>query len=507
MALRPGIDESVIFYSKEERDPSSPQLRPFIPDLKPGTNFEILAPNHFLEPDEENIDEPWEPDLRLRSEPAETWSSRIEEWIEESIFTSGSSKQAACWKDGVLLAHMATDHGYDAVTEGRRYHLPSTKGSTSTERIDSSIHSYRYLSPFENRDQNLKRARTDRSKSSTLETIDATVQPRTLLRKINSRRRKVLPMMFETDGKNISITACPDTGSDVNIMSMDTARRLGFGSDIRKTEEVDFRLANNQPVKAIGQVDIACSFGIGTPWHDPSLSCIFEVFSALSVPLIMGMQFLEMTETYSKHQNRLDTGSDIDLISADYARNRGFPVAEVFHDIMLADGTVEQTCGLIRSSFTVGLVDDVRGFVSKSQNISVDFFVLPNLSSDVLIGQDTIEELNIFANHSESFVPSMSLTGESDVNIIRYIGKAEKAGKRLLAQLRGDVHSSNPISAADMERKWELEDQRENARREVRQEEIAQMPEEIKSIANLTEDLIIWDYEATKRARKELESR
>lgn len=56
MALRPGIDdESVIFYSKEERDPSSPQLRPFIPDLKPGRNLEILAPYHFLEPDEESI--------------------------------------------------------------------------------------------------------------------------------------------------------------------------------------------------------------------------------------------------------------------------------------------------------------------------------------------------------------------------------------------------------------------------------------------------------------------
>jgi hypothetical protein len=55
MALRPGIDESVIFYSKEGRDPSSPQLKPFIPDLKPGTNFEILAPNHLFEPDEENI--------------------------------------------------------------------------------------------------------------------------------------------------------------------------------------------------------------------------------------------------------------------------------------------------------------------------------------------------------------------------------------------------------------------------------------------------------------------
>ncbi|CAH0057798.1 unnamed protein product [Clonostachys solani] len=546
MELRPGIDESVIFYTKEGHDSSSPPLKPFIPDLEPGTDCEILAPNDFLEPDEENIAEPWDAGLRLRPKPAETWSLRIEEWIEESSFTSGSRKQAASWNDGLLLAHMATDHGYDAVAEGRRYQLPGIEDSTSNERIDSLAHSYQYRSPFENRvpafDQNPKRARTDRSKSSALKTIDKTVQPRALLREISSRRRKVLPMMFETKCERISIAACPDTGSDVNIISLETARRLGFSSDIRKTEEVDFRLANNQPIKAIGQVDIACSFGAGTPWHDQSLYCIFQIFNSLSVPLIMGMQFLEMTETYSKYQDRLveetvprmhslqissvgrprkslicrlnafvslataDTGSDIDLISADYARSRGFQIDEVFHNIMLADGTVEQTCGLIRSSFTVGLVDDVRGFISKSQNISIDFFVLSNLSSDVLIGQDTIEELNIFANYSESFVPNISLTGESDVNIIRYIGKAERAGKRLWAQIRGDNQTSNPSSAADIERKWELDDQRENARREARHAEIDQMAEEHREAAKMAEATRISNYEATKTARKGPES-
>uniref|UniRef100_A0A0B7K9N9 Uncharacterized protein n=1 Tax=Bionectria ochroleuca TaxID=29856 RepID=A0A0B7K9N9_BIOOC len=546
MALRPGIDESVIFYSKEGRDPSSPQLKPFIPDLKPGTNFEILAPNHLLEPDEENIDEPWDVALRLRPIPAETWSSRIEESIEESGVNSRLKNEAATWKDGLLLAHMATDHCYDAVTEGRRYLLPSIGDSTLNERIDFSIHSYQFLSPLETRvpafDQNPKRARTDRSKSSTPKTIDTTVQPRSLPREIVSRRRKVLPMMFKTGGKRISIKACPDTGSDVNIISLETARRLGFSPEIRKTEEVDFRLANNQLVKAIGQVDIACSFGVGTPWHDLSLNCIFHIFSTLSVPLIMGMQFLGMTETYSKHQNRLieetvphmhslqvnsvgrprrslicrlntyvslataDTGSDIDLISADYARKRGFPIDEAFHDVMLADGTVEQTCGSIRSSFTVGLVDDVRGFMPKSQTIFVDFFVLSNLSSDVLIGQDTIEQLNIFANHSESFISSIPLTGESDVNIIRYIGRAERAGKRLWSTIRGNDRSRDPSSVVDMERKWELDDQRENARREVRHAEIAQMAEEDREVAEIVEATRIWNYEATKKAQKELES-
>lgn len=237
------------------------------------------------------------------------------------------------------------------------------------------------------------------------------MQPRTLPREVISRRRKVLPITLETGGKRISIKACPDTGSEVNIISLETARRLGFSPDIRIVEETVPHMHSLQ-VNFVGR-------------SRKSLICRLDTYVSLATA---------------------DTGSDIDLISGDYARRRGFPIDEAFHDIMLADGTVEQTCGLIRSSFTVGLVDDVRGFMPKSQTISLDCFVLTNLSSDVLIGQDTIEELNIFANHSESFIPSIPLTGESDVNIICYIGKAERAGKRLWATIQGIDRSRDPSS-------------------------------------------------------------
>ncbi|CAG9982240.1 unnamed protein product, partial [Clonostachys byssicola] len=136
MALRPGIDESMIFYSKEGHDPSSPQLKPVIPNLEPGTDSVRLLSDPCLEPDEENISEPWDVALRFRPEPAETWSPQFEESIEDSCFSSHVKKQAASWKDGLLLAHMATDHGYDAVAEGRRYHLPSNEDSTLNLRID-----------------------------------------------------------------------------------------------------------------------------------------------------------------------------------------------------------------------------------------------------------------------------------------------------------------------------------------------------------------------------------
>ncbi|CAI6094237.1 unnamed protein product [Clonostachys chloroleuca] len=97
---------------------------------------------------DDESDEPWDVALRLRPVPAETWSSRIEESIEKPCDNSRSKKQTATWKDGLLPAHMANCHCFDAVTEGRRYLLPSIGDSTLNERIDFSIHSYQFLSPM-----------------------------------------------------------------------------------------------------------------------------------------------------------------------------------------------------------------------------------------------------------------------------------------------------------------------------------------------------------------------
>ncbi|XXG96601.1 hypothetical protein Hte_002889 [Hypoxylon texense] len=167
----------------------------------------------------------------------------------------------------------------------------------------------------------------------------------------------------------------------------------------------------------------------------------------LSVPR---HQFLEKTATLTKHRNRLvdeaslarglrvfstgkhmrslacrldehiglanvDTGSDLNFVSESFARARGFDPDEEYHEVGFADGT-------IRVNFAIGTIHNSIGFIPSSQTTEVEFHILPDLSSDILIGYDTIEELNIFTEHRKSFVTRTRRTGKSEVCIIRFIG-------------------------------------------------------------------------------------
>ncbi|KAI1402247.1 hypothetical protein F4819DRAFT_455526 [Hypoxylon fuscum] len=280
------------------------------------------------------------------------------------------------------------------------------------------------------------------------------------------QRRKVLPILFEKDGMPFSILACPDTGSDDNIISLEMARCLGLPIEPYQPTDGYFCMANGRAIRSVGIMITNCSFGTGTPCEE--LQCVFHVFSTLAVPLIMGLQFLELTETWTRHRDRLveeatptvqvprvcsvggpkkslacdldgyaslanvDTGSDLDFVSEAYARARGFHIEESSILVMFADGSTGLTCGVIRTAFAVRATGDVKG----ESLIDIDFFVLAGLSSDVLIGQDTIEKLNIFTVYSDSFVPSIPRSGEPDINIIRYIGKMERKLKKKLHKMR-----------------------------------------------------------------------
>ncbi|KAK4221561.1 hypothetical protein QBC38DRAFT_521825 [Podospora fimiseda] len=265
-------------------------------------------------------------------------------------------------------------------------------------------------------------------------------------------RRKVLLMVLGNSTSILRVLACPDTGSDRNIISVETARRLRCKIDMEPPANGDnkFRVANGQEVE-------------GTLWDGEAFGCVFHVFNALAISAIMGLQFLELTETYTKHKDRLiaeplptsstiqinsigrpkrdlmcrlnlfvglanvDTGSDLDFVSERYAIARGFQVQEAHHEVMFADGSRGFTLGVLHASFTIGQVlDENTPFVESSEPIEIDLCILENLSSDILIGQTTIEELGVFNSHADSFVASSPSLGESGINIIRYIGKAEK---------------------------------------------------------------------------------
>lgn len=268
------------------------------------------------------------------------------------------------------------------------------------------------------------------------------------------RRRFVLPLNIH--GQVIS--TCPDSGSDANIMSLTTARQLGLVLETSPIRE-RFSLANGLEVQSLGQITTTCSFT--DLYAQKPEECTFHIFSVLAVPVIMGTGFLSATQVFTIHRSKLiaeevastellsvnflgsprnslvcrlqthvacaiiDTGSDLNLVSSDFAQKLGHRVVPNHEKLQLADGSYDYTAGLITIDFSLGDVDENYRFLARSGEKQLDFHVLKSLSTDVLIGSDTVDEFAVFQMHAESFIPNISCNGLGNTNILRHIGRAE----------------------------------------------------------------------------------
>lgn len=293
-----------------------------------------------------------------------------------------------------------------------------------------------------------------------------------------------MPLIVFTDTLEESIIACPDSGSDDNIMSREIADQLGLPiMEVQDPAPSTFVLANGRTVSSIGQVHLRCAFKQGSP-ASSILDCVFYVFQTLAVPMIMGFEFLYATETLTKHRDRLieelvpssrslrvctvgrpkrnvlcqigdyigcataDTGSDLDLISPDFATSRSFTVEESCVEIEFADGSTGYTFGLVKTVFSIGRVIDEEGFVRRSEEMALELFILENLNADILVGADTIQDLQAFSGSEDCFIPVMPRLGESDLNVIRYIGAMERGLSRVLGRLKDSLPRSKEKQAS-----------------------------------------------------------
>lgn len=285
------------------------------------------------------------------------------------------------------------------------------------------------------------------------------------------RKRLALPITLHYATGPVRVMACPDTGSDDNIISLKLADQLQLELDSHHDRE--FSLANGKVVKSLGKATLRYSFEAANTKDSAALKCTVYIFETLVVPLIMGAEFLKETETLTQHRDRLieeivpsmqalqvnsvgkpkrglvcrldtfvgcanaDTGSDLDLVSPEFARQRGFTVQTGAERLEFADGSIGSTSGLMQASFAIGNVDAVRGFVPRGGALNLDFYVLDGLTSDILIGQGTLDELgDAFQQHGDSFINSMPPTGLSDCHIIRHIGSVESAIKSALRSVK-----------------------------------------------------------------------
>ncbi|KAL7929793.1 hypothetical protein V8C35DRAFT_314336 [Trichoderma chlorosporum] len=325
------------------------------------------------------------------------------------------------------------------------------------------------------------------------------------------RKRLALPIVIKGGKEPITVMACPDTGSDDNIISFELTKRLKLQLQLDEKDKI-FYMANGKVVKALGQALIRCSFGAGNATDTTILECKVYVFESLAVPVIMGTGFLKETEIFTKHKDRLieqivpsmqalqvnsigkpkrglicrldtfvgcanaDTGSDLDLVSPQFAKQRGFNIEPGSEKLEFADGSFGYTSGVISASFTVGNVDDVRGFIPRGEILDLDFCVLDSLTSDILVGQETLESLDMFNQHYDSFIDSLPpQPGQSECNIIRHIGTIESSVKSTLISIqnlfggRRDQNKTEPsdVIGRDNERERLMAVQRENAQQEA----------------------------------------
>jgi hypothetical protein len=138
---------------------------------------------------------------------------------------------------------------------------------------------------------------------------EATVEPR--------RPRKMrlgLPITVHNQDVLATVLACADNGADVNIMSDDVAKKLGYSEYNVLPERKQFTLANGKIIEAIGQIESVCSFGTETVVGDNDL---YFLHSAQSCdPHHHGSQFLGANQDHDRAQGQTRAGSKTSIPSA-----------------------------------------------------------------------------------------------------------------------------------------------------------------------------------------------
>lgn len=256
------------------------------------------------------------------------------------------------------------------------------------------------------------------------------------------------------------VKACPDSGSSENVMREDWASNHNL--KIRRTPRDRrklFELGNGKLVRAAGRAcaNVEISRAARSPSRSRKRRVWFYIFENCPVPIILGMPFLESEAILTTNQHLLetcpkdygdvdsicwigsprtqircsldgqrsvataDTGSDLNLMSLDYAKRSGYWIddrPEVRRRLQFGDGSVAETMGQVYvSSFSLDWrspsstletaeANSVPG--ENPQNDDKDdvgivqvwrqviFHVLPGLPCDILLGRPLLEAADAF---------------------------------------------------------------------------------------------------------------
>ncbi|KAK4176146.1 hypothetical protein QBC36DRAFT_13430 [Triangularia setosa] len=218
----------------------------------------------------------------------------------------------------------------------------------------------------------------------------------------------------------------PGYGVTQNIMSPKAASKLGL--DIYPNTET-FTLADGSTIESKGIVSTKYSF----PGEEsPEQPIEFDIIDNLVVDILVGRSFLEGTETLTKHTERIsvvprrpitplprilhismssvffrcylnhlevyanaDTGAEMNLMSEEFVKKHRLasaPPDDNHQSVFLANGSTVGILGMVLARFNP--IQKTEPTAPHSQMKL--FYILRNLTSDVLLGRDLLIEIQAF---------------------------------------------------------------------------------------------------------------
>ncbi|KAM0820558.1 putative Peptidase A2 domain-containing protein [Seiridium cardinale] len=299
-----------------------------------------------------------------------------------------------------------------------------------------------------------------------------------------SQKRSILPVIL--NGRKEY--AIPDTGVSGNVMTRELATSLGAAIDQDPAKQYRFKNATKCHFQSSGIASLRLSFpdDPGRTWD-----CDFAIVEKCAAPMTLGKAFLDATEVFTRFSHRLtkgalhmkrtivggfkkiwklmlmenarqklgcqidgdlvfaiaDSGSDIDLVSREYAQFRGWDITTLPDDegfVMLANEDIVKLTGYIETSLSIGGKSALRRF-----------YVLDDLVNDVVLGDETLNESQVFTMHKESFVDVLDHEEDRDFCMIEWVEKfnevEEKVDEMLSGQIIGMVQ---PQESPQRKKRW-----------------------------------------------------
>ncbi|KAH6989500.1 hypothetical protein BKA56DRAFT_256692 [Ilyonectria sp. MPI-CAGE-AT-0026] len=299
--------------------------------------------------------------------------------------------------------------------------------------------------------------------------------------------------MFSIDGtiNDVQIEANADTGSSVNVISMDLARSMGLTPEPGTQRHI--LLPAGQKVFSPGRIRGLFKFKNEEKIHE--LSCV--VLENVSYPLVLGSKFLKLTKTFTKHMHRLKRafskstrislkmfGEEQEFVSGYLNGSNCFAVPDSGSEIMAVSGAFARAHGLKvhrgpnhqhlmefidgSEALTDGVVKDLQWqFRLEDMPLRCDFHVIENLPVDAILSGALVDEHDVFSRYEDLLIDMDSLKGNSGIYNIR-LSEIVQNIESLEGSFEHDMNADPPFTDEIIER--------EMARRDLIRDQINCLP-------------------------------